>query len=92
MYVHQNQRTFIPNCRSPKRKIPRKADSRKKVKAPSIASVWAMMSPAEAKKKAQLAAKLKLHWDTGGYRHHEGHGADLPLEPGSLVAGLAAPV
>jgi hypothetical protein len=50
----ENQCTFCPNRRSPKRKIPRKADSRKKAKAPSIASVWAMMSPAKAEKNAQL--------------------------------------
>lgn len=50
----ENQCTLWPNRRSPKRKIPKKSDSRKKAKAPSMANVWAMMSPAKAEKRAQL--------------------------------------
>ena len=46
----------------PKRNSPTKADSRKNAKAPSIARVWAMMSPAYAEKAAQLVP----NWNSSG--------------------------
>src|ERR1700693_2660751 len=39
---------------SPKMNRPRKLDSRKKEKTPSIANVWPMTPPAEREKRAQL--------------------------------------
>ncbi len=50
----ENQCIRWPKVRSPNRKIPRKADSMKKAKAPSIATVCAMISPAAAEKRDQL--------------------------------------
>jgi hypothetical protein len=58
----ENQWTLCPNLRSPNRKSPTKALSRKKAKAPSIARVWAMMSPV----KAENAAQLVPNWNSIG--------------------------
>ena len=43
-----------PTRRSPKRKIPRKDDSAKKAKTPSMNSVWPTTGPAYCEKRAQF--------------------------------------
>src|SRR5439155_12593225 len=58
----ENQCIFCPKTFSPNKKIPRKADSRKKAKAPSIARVCAMISPEKAEKRAQLVP----NWNSMG--------------------------
>ena len=58
----ENQCTLCPNRRSPKRNSPTNADSRKNAKAPSIAKVWAIMSP----EKAEKAAQLVPNWNSSG--------------------------
>jgi hypothetical protein len=58
----ENQWTLCPKRCSPKRKSPTNADSRKNAKAPSIARVWAMMSPAKREKAAQLVP----NWNSSG--------------------------
>ena len=58
----ENQCTLCPNLSSPQRNSPTKADSRKKANAPSMARVWAMMSPAYAEKAAQLVP----NWNSRG--------------------------
>ena len=47
---------------SPKRKAPRKRDSRKNEKTPSMARVWPMTPPAAAEKRAQLVP----NWNSMG--------------------------
>src|SRR5260221_8258741 len=47
----ENQCILCPKARSPNKKMPRKADSMKKAKAPSIARVCAMISPAYLEKR-----------------------------------------
>ncbi|MNY33143.1 hypothetical protein D3C86_1674060 [compost metagenome] len=50
----ENQWSRCPKRRSPNKKRPKKADSRKKAKAPSMARVWAMIPPAKTENLAQL--------------------------------------
>jgi hypothetical protein len=58
----ENQCTRCPKRSSPKRKTPTNADSRKNAKAPSIARVWAIMSPAKREKAAQFVP----NWNSKG--------------------------
>jgi len=58
----ENQCIRCPKRSSPKRNKPTNADSRKNAKAPSIARVWAMMSPAKREKAAQLVP----NWNSRG--------------------------
>src|SRR2546430_6159931 len=58
----ENQCIFCPKTCSPNKKMPWKADSMKKAKAPSIASVCAMISPAKTEQRAQLVP----NWNSMG--------------------------
>jgi len=58
----ENQCIRCPKACSPNRKRPRKTDSRKNAKVPSMARVWPMMSPADAEKRAQLVP----NWNSSG--------------------------
>ena len=54
-----------PSLFSPKRKSPRKLDSRKNENTPSMARVWPITPPAACGECGPVGAELELHGDAG---------------------------
>ena len=70
---------------SPKRKRPRKADSRKKEKTPSMARGCPITPPVSCGEAGPVGAELELHGDAGDHAHEEIDGEDLSPEARGVV-------